>query len=435
MDRLKGRTQNESVKSSRLTGLAWLILAGTVAGARGEGARTNVNPALQYYLGFLEAPDLSPADRDYLFTNEWRGQKLPDRFGELVSKYDVEFSVIRQAARATGPCDWGIDWSEGPGALLPHLSRTKAVAKAARLRVMWDLQHGEQAEARNDLLAAFVMGRNISTDGSILSALVQIAMENIVCSTVAENYYQLAPETLKQLADGMEAAPARGTMATAMKLEKATTQGYLLNRILASRNVYSTNDAKVMEVFLGGTEGFSRDEEQFATNLEQQIVTASGGTSEGVIRLLRDMDPFYERITKIMTLPPSEVENRTKQFDADVQNSTNPFVSLFLVALGKVRPKEIQIQVAEAMVRAAVEYKLHGEAGLRTVIDPCGPGPFAFQRFFYEGVDRGFELKSAYAGVGYPVVMIFVEKDGPPFNVSFKNAGEATGSGRSSIQR
>src|SRR6266403_1320483 len=81
MDRLKGRTQNESVKSSRLTGLAWLILAGTVAGARGEGARTNVNPALQYYLGFLEAPDLSPADRDYLFTNEWRGQKLPDRFG------------------------------------------------------------------------------------------------------------------------------------------------------------------------------------------------------------------------------------------------------------------------------------------------------------------------------------------------------------------
>jgi hypothetical protein len=435
MDGLKGRTQNEYVKSSRLACLAWLILAGTLAGARGEGARTNVNPALLYYQGFIEAPDLSPPDRDYLFTNEWRGQKLPDRFGELVSKYDVEFCIIHQAARATASCDWGIDWSAGPATLLPHLLRAMVVTKTVRLRAMWELQHGEQAEARNDLLAAFVMGRNISTDGSILSALVQIAMENIVCSTVAENYYQLSPETLKQLADGMEAAPARGTMATAMKSEKATARDYLLNRILASRNVYSTNDAKVMEVFLGGTEGFSRDDEQFATNFVQHIVTASGGTSEGVIRLLRDMDPFYERITKIMTLPPSEVEERIKQFDADVQNSTNPFVSLFLVALGKVRPKEIQIEVAEAMVRAAVEYKLHGEAGLRTVTDPCGAGPFAIQRFIFEGVDRGFELKSASAGVGYPVVMIFVEKDGPPFNVSFRNAGEATGSGRSSIQK
>jgi hypothetical protein len=59
-------------------------------------------------------------------------------------------------------------------------------------------------------------------------------------------------------------------------------------------------------------------------------------------------------------------------------------------------------------------------------MDPCGNGPFAFQRFVFEGVDRGFELKSAYTGLGYSCALIFVEKEGPPFNVSgSKHIGEA----------
>jgi hypothetical protein len=58
-------------------------------------------------------------------------------------------------------------------------------------------------------------------------------------------------------------------------------------------------------------------------------------------------------------------------------------------------------------------------------MDPCGTGPFAFQRFVFEGVDRGFELKSAYAGRSYPTALIFVQKDGPPFYVQGPNIGKA----------
>ena len=77
------------------------------------------------------------------------------------------------------------------------------------------------------------------------------------------------------------------------------------------------------------------------------------------------------------------------------------------------------------MVQAAVKYKLHGEAGLQTVTNPCGQGPFAIQRFVFDGVDRGFELSASYAGLGYPEVLIFVETDGPPFLLFGKNAGKA----------
>src|SRR5882672_1429231 len=192
------------------------LMVATVAMVGPVGAdqfRTDINPAMLYYQAFNVAPDLNPADRDYLFETEWRGQKLPERFGKLVSRYDNQFKLIRQAARAAVPCDWGIDMSPGPGTLLPHLARCKAIAQAAKLRALWALQQGRETQARDDLLATFTLARNLSRDGVLISALVQVAIENIVGSMVAENFYRFSPETLRQLVDGFAAAPARGTMA------------------------------------------------------------------------------------------------------------------------------------------------------------------------------------------------------------------------------
>jgi hypothetical protein len=103
-------------------GWSWLVMGATAVGAHGEPARTDINPALVYGRAFLMAPDLRPADRDYLFTNDWQGQKLSERFGKLIAEYDNQFALVRQAAHSAVPCDWGIDMSTGPGTLLPHLA-------------------------------------------------------------------------------------------------------------------------------------------------------------------------------------------------------------------------------------------------------------------------------------------------------------------------
>ena len=125
-----------------------------------------------------------------------------------------------------------------------------------------------------------------------------------------------------------------------------------------------------------------------------------------------------------MALPQPDYEAQVKQFSAEVENSPNPLVSLSFPAFEKCRQKEFAILAELAMVRAAVEYKLHGQPGLQSVTDPCGQAPFAFERFVFEGVDRGFELKSAYAGRGFQEALVFVEKDGPPFHVNGKDAGQ-----------
>src|SRR5438093_2977248 len=392
------------MKTMKSTGWWLLIVIVGSVGASGGQFRTDINPAMQYYQAFQVAPNLPQAERDYLFTNDWRGQKLPGRFGELLSGYDNQFRLVRQAAQATVPCDWGIDMSPGPATLLPHLARTKAIAQVARLRAMWDLQQGRPTAARDDLLAAFALGRNSARDGVLISALVQIAVENIVCSTVAENFYQFSPEILKQLADGFAAAPPRGTMAACIPIEKSSFLDWLVDKILELQTENRGNDAKVMAgirellaSFDGTGEGQTRQEQP---SLWEQVTKAAGGTSERVLRLLREEEALYQRLAVIMALPQSEYEAQAKQFSAEIQKSTNPFVSLSFPAFEKPRQQEFAILVELAMVQAAVEYKLHGEPGLKTVTDPGGQVSFAFKRFFFEGVDRGFELKSAYAGRG-----------------------------------
>jgi hypothetical protein len=402
-----------------------LILTATVSGLRAEPYRTDVNPALLYYLSFIVSPEISQADHDYLLTNEWRGQQLPAQFGGLVGEYDTMFKYVRQAAHATVPCDWGIDWSAGPNTLLPQLARVKKTAQLARLRTMWDLQNDRTNDARDDLLAAFTMGRNGSRDNSLIAVLVQIAAENIIASTVAENFGRFSPETLNTLADGFDAAPARGTVANSI----ATTEMHLFpdwmeTRVLELRQQYPDNDAKVLDSFRSVFED-SGDAGQKDTTVWPRIVKAAGGTSDGLLKLVREMKPMYVRLARIAALPEPEFEDQIKLFYADVQESPNPLFHELFPALEKARAKEFAILTELAMVRAAVDYKLHGEAGLKSVMDPFGNGPFEFHRFVFEGMDRGFELKSAYNGRGFPEVMIFIEKDGTPFYVNGKNAGKA----------
>src|SRR5207253_2687750 len=162
------------------------------------------------------------------FISEWRGHHLDPKFGVIVTKYDNMFKFLRQARHAQVNCDWGIDLTEGPDALLPGLARAKAAAQTARLRTMWHLQNGRQTEAHDDLLAVFALGRNVSRDGVLVSALVQIAIENIVLAIVAENFYRFTPETLKQLVDGFDASPVRGTIAQCLAVEKYSFHDWLL---------------------------------------------------------------------------------------------------------------------------------------------------------------------------------------------------------------
>jgi hypothetical protein len=320
---------------------------------------------------------------------------LDERFGELVSRYDVEFRYLREAAHAEVPCDWGIDLTEGPDALLPALARAKAAAQVTRLRAQWHLQNGRPAAAGEELLATLTLARNVSRDGILVSAMVQMAMENLIDSVVAENFFQWPPETLQQIADGFKAAPALGTVAQCIPAERLSFHDWLLRKVQDVQREEAGNGPRTLErssellARVGG-----EDDREFAA----RTLKVAGGTTDGLLRLIRELAPIYDRVTVLMNLPHGPFEEQMAQFMTDVDKHPNPLVPKLFTVFAKCRTKEFAAVVKEAMVRAGVEYKLRGEAGLKSVADPCGRGAFAMRRFIFGGEDRGFELRSTYNG-------------------------------------
>ena len=432
--------------------LASLIITATCVGAGGQPATNNINPAQLYYQAFLVTPDISDADYDYIWTNEWQGQHLPDRFGQIVAGYDNEFKLLREAARSTNPCDWGIDMSDGPATLLPHLSRVKGAVQTAKLRALWELQQGRQADARDDLLAAFVLARNVTRDGTLFSTLVERANEMITCWNVAELFGRFSNQNLQQLLDGIEAAPARRSVADCVATEGALFQNWTLRKIRELQQANPGNDAQVMagirEMFASLLEpqkevqdaqpsqtrmsgstvraqaNVLRDDQAPPADWWARLSQAAGGTSAGIVQLINDLGPFEQKLASILALPHGEFEPHMVQLKADVQQASNPLASLLLPPWEGVRGKELRAIANLAMVRAAIEFELHGEAAMQSVTDPWAQGPFAFQRFVFQGVDRGFALTSAYPENSWPETVIFVEKDGPPFYVDGRNVGQ-----------
>ena len=400
-----------------------LLLTGLPPRAPGEPFRTDINPALLYYQAFILEPHLSVDDSDFLLKTNWQGRQLPERFGKLLSGfYQNEFTLLHQAAQQKAACDWGIDLSRGPDSLLPHLAFCKRAAIAERLHAMWDLQQGDEAGARDDILAALTLGRNTARDSVLIGTLVDIAIENIVCASVAENFGRCSPETLRQLADGFDQAPTRGTILAAMKVEQTMHRDWLINRVQAARQAHPNDDPAVMEEL---QQMFTREGDDSDTNFWQSFTTAAGGTSEGVINMARDTSDWYDRLAGIMALPHGAFEERFDQLSMEAGKSGTFLFLNNLNGWSRARAKEFGIQGQLAMVKAAVAYKLHGEAGLKSVNDPNGTGPFACQRFVFQGVDRGFQLTSPLIFSHAPMSCIFVEKDGPPFSVFGTHVGEA----------
>jgi hypothetical protein len=415
----------QRTKTTKTILLTLGLVGASMIGQAGEPFRTDINPALLYYQAFLAAPDpMSSADMDYLYSPAARTQPLPERFGKLFAGYDNQFKLVRQAAQAKVPCDWGIDMSPGPHTLLLPLARAKAVMQAARFRVMWELQQGQQAEARDDLLAAMALGRNLSGDGTLISVLVQIAMEAIASSTVAENFARFSPDTLQQFIQGLDALPARGTVAASMTTEKLFFHDWLVRKVIEIKAESGSDETKAMagiHKLVVGVEG-GDEADKGRSDVWTRVLTGSGGTSDGFLNLLNRQSQMKDRFAAIASLPYAEFETQMAAFTNEVGKTLDPF--LFLPALERARAREFRIDATLAMVRAAVEYKLHGDTGLQAVNDPCGQGPFGFERFFFKGVDRGFKLTSAFNMGGTKAVLIFVEGDGPAFRVDGTHVGE-----------
>jgi hypothetical protein len=409
-----------------------VVLAGSVPrlAAAELDFRTDINPALLYFQAYQYMPQLPEADSKHLFDNPtgglWPGQ-FDDHARELLKQYDNSFKGLHRARFAKVPCDWGYDLSDGPEALLPGLAPAKRLAQAARLRAMVDLDAHHFDAALEDLQSAFVLGRNLSRDHILISALVQIAMENIISSVAMENYYRLNADELDEIAAAFASAPPRGTIADTIPTEDNAFYRYILRKV--ERMIAQSN---------GDTESFWAKFAAFwnplATDSESNrgpepsaaaAREAAQDKTDQLLKLLNEMPAWYAETARIMKLPYADYKTQAPAFFSRVAESPNPFIQQFFRLFRNVRPKEFSATVRMEMLRAAAAYKRGGIQALKAVSDPLVGGPFEFGRVTFEGQDRGFQLKSKESFRDFPEVMIFLEKPGKQFRLDGKNAGMA----------
>ena len=386
--------------------------------------RTDINPALLYWQAFAVMPDLSPDDQKHLFESEWRNRPVDERAGELAARFDVAFRLIRQASSSRVPCDWGVDLSEGPHALLPHLAKAKRCAQAATLRARWFLQHNKAEEARADLVAAFVLGRNVATDQVLISGLVQIAIENIISGHLVQQWPELPPETIKSILTEFDQAPARVTMAACMRTEKLAFHDWLIRRIEELQAKYPDADEKALETISALLDGLTSEESQRRSGFGVEVLEAAGNSTARLLQYVRQMAPLYDEVGGAMKLPYAEYQPVIEELHKRITANPNLLVREFFPAVFKVRLKEFRVTARLAMLRAAYQYRVDPANGLKQMQDPFGTGPFESSRFVLDGVDRGFKLRSQLKMADFDEVLIFAEKPGPAFYIDGPKAGQ-----------
>jgi hypothetical protein len=409
------------MKSLLLTFLVGIAITANAA----DRFRTDINPALIYHQGLLLVPKFSEDDHKHLFQTEWRTRSLDERAINLITAYRNVFKMLRRAAASEVPCDWGIDMSDGPETLLPSLARFKSLAQAACLRARVHLATGDQETAREELLATIVMGRNIATDQVLISCLVQIAIENIITSFIAENFYQFTPETLAIFSERLNAGPPRGSVQQSMVMEKSGFCDWLVQKI-ADIDAQSGGNSQVLreKVRELWTKNLADAESTNSLRLADEFVAGTDGSAASLISYVKQLDPLYEELTEILGLPWSEYRQRYSEFEEKVRSHPNVLTREFFPALGNARKREFAIEAKLAMLQAAFTYKLKGEAALNAIADPFSDGPFALRRFVLDGMDRGFELESKLNCREHPEKLILIEKPGPAVRVDSKYAGQ-----------
>jgi hypothetical protein len=363
-----------------------LLCAASAFAADKPDADLAANAALKYWQAFSTMPKLDektqPADI--------QAMPLDDKAKALLASADYALEQMHYGA-ALPRCVWAPSMDEdGVRTRLPYLQGARNLTALAVLRIRLRFDEGKKADAVDDAVDALTLGRHASTDGTLISVLVGIAIDQTVTDALAEHLPDLDKAALKQLAVRLEALPPRGTAALAMlSAEEHGGLDWFIRQVKQAKDKDQLLDL-LAEVSDGPSAAAKRD-------AGKTLLEACGGTAEGVLKYAEKSRPLYELVAKKMELPPD-------QFDEEVgavvkgEAKDNPIFKLLFPAVSRVRRAEARLQARQALRKAALAILIDGPDAAKTQRDPFGDGPFEYAPF-----DGGFELKSKFKVEDKPV--------------------------------
>ena len=384
--------------------------------------RTDINPALLYWEALLLNSFRPQSEHDYLTTNEWNGKKLDDQFRAFASSPNGAFRIIEQAAHQKAPCDWGYDLTYGPTLLLPSLAKVKQLVILERHRLRLHLESGDVKVGIEEWLATETMAHQVSRDGTLISCLVQFAMENILINGIAENWFRLDDKSLATLERGLSNSIPWGMVSQCTQSERTAGKDWMIRKLRLIEQ--STTDLEkrrqlvaenIIYLFESGDDDGTKKALAQINNDPIQL-----------IELLEGLTPFYNDADLMMQAPFTVFLESKARFEKKVAASTNAMVRPLIGDYPKTRLKEFAAQTRLAMLRAAMARRLRGEQAFQSVLDPMTGQPFSLQPVKIGGAVRGFELRSLVKSPPAldAIAQVFLEKDGPALFLDGPKAGQ-----------
>jgi hypothetical protein len=363
--------------------MTFAVAWSTVAHSQAPDVKSDLaeNAALQYWQAFAQMPTLDK-DQEKILA-EWSTVSLDDAAVEkLVVDSQASLKYLHRGAKEKR-CDWGLDYSDGIGLMLPHLAKARDLARLAALHARYHFARGNKTALRDDATAIMALSRHVGRDPILICILVRYLIEDTMIELVAPYVPEMKapyPQALAMYDNLPKGASVRETL----PIEKKHMAGYVIREL---NRLEQQQKGAWQKAWLGMLGPEAPD------TLKQM------GTLEEAIKLTEALYPVYDELEKFMGLPRDEFDAQYPAFKKKTA-AANPLAEVLLPSMDKVLARERRNQVRLAMLLASIAVAQDGPEKLKEIKDPFGTGPFE-----YRALDGGFELKSKLEFEGKPVTL------------------------------
>jgi hypothetical protein len=400
------------------TAFAGATLAASAVAAPPE---SNANAALKYWQAYATLPKLADAEAERLNINVPE-RELDSRDRQLVSEGDYALAMLHHGS-ALPDCDWGIGFEDGMFVRNPHVMASSSLAALARLRARIRFEEGQEARAVDDLIAAMTLGRHLSSAGVSHELIAGYNIEHRAIDTLARVLPRLKPSDLRVLKDRLNALPASGRPALAVRGEEQMLLDWFVRSVKEAKD----HDALLALVTLVDQVCSLPDKAPDPAAQGRAFLDACGGNTAGVLARAEEARPLYQMLATTLDRPYEQFAVHWKSEEA--KHARNPVVRAFLGRIVGIRFQQARVDVRRAYLSAALDVCLQGRDALKQHKDPVVGGPINYVPF-----RGGFELRSKLKwDASSPSVTLLVgERMTGPADARRSPAGGRTGSSRKS---
>jgi hypothetical protein len=280
-------------------------------------------------------------------------------------------------------CDWGLNYDDGIGMLLPHLTRSRDLARLAALHARSEYARGNRGALPANATAMMTLARHVGRDPIMICLLVRFGIEDFVvdlvslCATEITIPHARAVKLFEEL-------PAAPDLQAAVDAERQFFIEWMIKKLHEEEDREPGAAAKLWQNMLGA-EG--------PAELKQITSFAK------MVQCLEGINSVYRELEQVVALPKKEFDAQYPEFKKRV-TAEKPLARFLVPNVEELLAKEHRNQARFAMLLAAIAVNESGPEALKTIKDPFGDGPFE-----YRAVEGGFELQSKLEFEGKPVTL------------------------------